>query len=157
MARPHGTKSIETPEKLLEYFEAYKKHTKDNPIRVQDYVGKDGSMVYREKERPLTIEGLQTWLFKNKIISTLQDYFMNRDGRYSDYVNVCHAIKNEIRQDQIEGGMAMIYNPSITQRLNGLAEKTETKGEHKLTVNADFNQIIQPPSESSEDTPLDKQ
>jgi uncharacterized protein YaaR (DUF327 family) len=39
----------------------------------------------------------------------------------------------------------------------GWTDKHETKGEHKLTVNADFNQIIQPPSESSEDSPLDKQ
>ena len=32
---------------------------------------------------------------------------------------------DEIRQDQIEGGMSGIYNPSITQRLNGLTDKSE--------------------------------
>ena len=31
-----------------------------------------------------------------------------------------------MRQDQIEGGMAGMYNPSITQRLNSLVEKTQT-------------------------------
>jgi hypothetical protein len=30
-----------------------------------------------------------------------------------------------IRQDQIEGGMVGQFNPSITQRLNSLTEKTD--------------------------------
>jgi hypothetical protein len=38
-----------------------------------------------------------------------------------------------IRQDQIEGGMVGQYNPSITQRLNGLTEKTDvTTGGDKI-------------------------
>lgn len=155
MARPFGTKAIKTPEELWKYFCEYQKETKGKPIKKMVFVGKDGVKDYEERERPLTIEGLQNWLFRKGIISTLQDYFMNRDERYSDYVNICHAIKSEIRQDQIEGGMAMIYNPSITQRLNGLVEKTETKGEHKLSVSADFNQIIQPTQEPGKDTQLD--
>jgi len=31
MARPSGTKNIETPEKMWDYFLAYKKNVKDNP------------------------------------------------------------------------------------------------------------------------------
>ena len=34
-------------------------------------------------------------------------------------------IEDEIRTDQIEGGMVGQFNPSITQRLNGLTEKTD--------------------------------
>ena len=35
------------------------------------------------------------------------------------------GIKKAIRRDQIEGGMVGQYNPSITQRLNNLTEKTD--------------------------------
>jgi hypothetical protein len=118
-------KYIETPEKMWEYFEQYKKETKSNPIQVQDYVGKDAEMVYRTKERPLTIDGFEVWLFKKGIISDLSNYFANSDNKYSEYSTICSHIKKEVRTDQIEGGMAGIYNPSITQRLNNLVERQE--------------------------------
>ena len=125
MARPKGTKNIETPEKMWEIFLAYKKQTKENPIKVQDYVGKDGSPVWREKERPLTIEGFECYCFENSIISDLSHYFANTNNKYSDYLTICSRIKKMVRKDQIEGGMSGIYNPSITQRLNNLIEKVE--------------------------------
>lgn len=118
-------KYIETPEKMWEYFETYKNWVKSNPIQVQDYVGKDAEMVYRTKERPLTIDGFECWCFDNGIISDLSQYFANTEQRYTDYQTICYAIKKAVRTDQIEGGMAGIYNPSITQRLNNLTEKTE--------------------------------
>lgn len=117
-------KYIETPDKLLELFQEYKKWVKNNPIHVQDYVGKDAEMVYREKERPLTIDGFECYLFDKGIIGDLSHYFANTDNRYSDYLTICSRIKKAVRTDQIEGGMAGIYNPSITQRLNNLAENT---------------------------------
>jgi hypothetical protein len=125
MARPKGTKNIETPEKLWEIFLAYKNYVKENPIKVQDYVGKDGDAVYRDKERPLTIEGFECYCFENEIIGDLSHYFANTGSRYSDYVTICSRIKKVVRNDQIEGGMVGIYNPSITQRLNNLIEKVE--------------------------------
>ena len=72
------------------------------------------------------MEGFETYLFNKAIIGDLSHYFCNLDGRYQDFVAICHAIKKAIRQDQIDGGMAGIYNPSITQRLNNLIERTET-------------------------------
>ena len=125
MARPKGTKNIETPEKMWEYFETYKKWVKSNPIQVQDYVGKDAEMVYRTKERPLTIDGFECWCYDNEIISDLSQYFANTEQRYTDYQTICSRIRKAVRTDQIEGGMAGIYTPSITQRLNNLTEKTE--------------------------------
>ena len=125
MARPKGTKNIETPEKMWEYFETYKKWVKENPIKVQDYVGKDAEMVYRTKERPLTIDGFECWCFDNEIISDLSQYFANTEQRYTDYQTICSRIRKAVRADQIEGGMAGIYNPSITQRLNNLVERQE--------------------------------
>ena len=118
-------KYIETPEKMWEYFESYKKWVKSNPIKVQDYVGKDAEMVYRTKERPLTIDGFECWCYDNEIISDLSQYFANTEQRYTEYQTICSRIRKAVRTDQIEGGMAGIYNPSITQRLNNLTERTE--------------------------------
>lgn len=118
-------KYIETPEKMYELFEAYKVATKKNPFLIQDYVGKDGEMVYRERERPLTFEGFYDYCYEN--IGCIDQYFENRDNRYTEYVAICSRIKKLIRKDQIEGGMASIYNASITQRLNGLADKSEVE------------------------------
>jgi hypothetical protein len=120
-------KYIETPEKMWEYFEAYRQKVKSNPILVQDFVGKDGDEVNRKKERPLTLEGFEVWCFENDIISDLSDYFENKQERYKEYVPICRTIRKTIRNDQIEGGMSGIYNPSITQRLNGLTDKSEVR------------------------------
>lgn len=139
MARPFGTKNIETPEKMWEYFEKYCQQLKGNPIKVQDYVGKDGMKVDRERERPLTLEGFENYCWEYGIISDLSDYFENKDKRYSDYVPICRAIKKTIRNDQIEGGMVGIYNPSITQRLNNLVEKTDTNTTGDITITVKYD------------------
>lgn len=125
MARPFGTKKIESPEKLWEYFEAYRVKIKADPFKVKDWVGKDAYEVERLKEKPLTMEGFECYLFEEGIISDLSHYFSNQGGAYSDYLAVCSHIKKTIRADQIGGGMAGLYNASITQRLNGLVEKSE--------------------------------
>ena len=121
------TKLIETPEKLLQLFTEYKEWVKDNPILIEDYVGKDADRIYREKPRALTMEGFECYLFDRSIISDLGHYFSNKDERYTDYITICTHIRKSIRSNQIEGGLAGIYNPSITQRLNGLVEKQEQK------------------------------
>lgn len=118
-------KYIESPEKMWDYFLQYKQYVKDNPITVKDWVGKDATDVYREKERPLTIDGFECWCYDNEIISDLSQYFANTEQRYTEYQTICSRIRKAVRTDQIEGGMAGIYNPSITQRLNGLVEKSE--------------------------------
>lgn len=118
-------KKIESPEKLKEYFLQYEKETKANPFKVKDWVGKDAELVEREKERPLTIEGFECWLMDEGIIEDLGDYLRNKDGRYEEFATICTYIKKMVRKDQVEGGMAQIFNASITQRLNGLTEKQD--------------------------------
>jgi hypothetical protein len=132
-------KYIESPDKMWELFTTYKNEVKQDFILVQDFVGKDGDEVNRKRERPLTLEGFECWCFDNDIISDLSQYFANTEGRYKDYQTICSRIRKSIRRDQIEGGMAGIYNPSITQRLNGLVDKIHEDGnkEVKITVRGD--------------------
>jgi hypothetical protein len=127
MARPEGTKNIKTPEELWEHFCNYRNLIKSNPIIVVDFVGSKGNRDERPKERPLTIEGFENYLEDMDVIGQLSHYFANTDNKYSNYLTICSRIKRSVRQDQIEGGMAGIYNPSITQRLNGLVEKTQNE------------------------------
>lgn len=131
MARPKGTKYIKTPEIMWDLFEDYKLAVKGKPILQHDFVGKDAESVRREKERPLTFEGFQNFVEDTGLIGVIEQYFENRGNRYEDYIGVCSRIKRKIRQDQIEGGMAGIYNPSITQRLNNLTERTDITSKDK--------------------------
>ena len=73
---------------------------------------------------PLTYEGFKRYC--RNYHGEAQHYFENTDNYYDDFCDVCRAIKEEIREDQITGGLLGIYNPSITQRLNGLADKVES-------------------------------
>jgi hypothetical protein len=115
-------KYIETPEKLWQMFEAYKTRTIENP-RVIDKALQSGKVVQEKLRVPLTYEGFETYCYEQGV--TVDHYFRNTNKAYEDYCGVCQRVKKIIRQDQIEGGMVGQYNPSITQRLNNLTEKTD--------------------------------
>jgi DNA polymerase II small subunit/DNA polymerase delta subunit B len=112
-------KYIETPEKLFELFEEYKKNLKPREIQKATATGVKSEF----HKPPLTLEGFEVFGFSKGV--TLDHYFRNTNGAYEEYCAICLRIKKEIRQDQIEGGMVGQFNPSITQRLNGLTEKTD--------------------------------
>jgi hypothetical protein len=116
-------KYIETPEVMAQLFEDYKNECKTNPRKKHVFVGKDGTSDYELLERPLTIEGFRVYCYDK--IGCVKQYFDNPDKRYNEYVTICSHIREVIRRDQIEGGMVGQYNPSITQRLNGLKESIE--------------------------------
>lgn len=137
-------KYIETPEKMWELFKEYRTHEKGSPILVKDWVGKDGDEVCREKETPLTMEGFECYLFEKEIIGDLGDYFSNKNNAYTDYSTICRAIRMSIRHDQIRGGMAQIYNPSITQRLNGLVDKTAADDTKEITIKVKYEKKDKP-------------
>jgi len=138
-------KYIETPEKMYELFEAYKASRKPREIQKATVKG----VVSEFHMPPLTMEGFDIFVMNYEGIESkgVDQYFINKDGAYSAYLGICSRIKREIRNDQIEGGMVGQYNPSITQRLNNLTEKTDvTTGGDKLNqpvtvriVNGDSN------------------
>jgi hypothetical protein len=114
-------KYIETPDKMLELFEAYVKHTKSTPRIIEKATNKG---IQQEKHYPpLTMAGFEVYCFEQG--SDCHNYFDNAENRYAEYKTICSRIKKVIRRDQIEGGMVGQYNPSITQRLNSLTEKTD--------------------------------
>ena len=123
-------KYIETPEKLYELFEAYKAQRKPREIQKATATGVKSEW----HTPPLTMEGFENYC--EEVVGCVHQYFVNQDNAYNEYLNICSRIKRLIRQDQIEGGMIGQYNPSITQRLNGLTEKTDV-----TTNGKDFGRI----------------
>lgn len=127
----HPTRIFENTDALNKAWEEYKEDLKlqaNEWIRVQ-YVGKDGQKKEDPVKVPYTFEGFKRFCRKN--YGEIEQYFTNQGGYYDDFVGICHAIKDEIRENQIIGGLLGFHNPSITQRLNNLAETTNGKLEIK--------------------------
>ena len=137
----HPTRIFKSAEELEKAFEEYKlfleKESKEW-VKVQ-YVGKDGDRREDPQKVPMTMEGFERYCYKNH--GKVDQYFHNKDGYYEDFVTICSHIKKEIRENQIIGGLLGFYNPSITQRLNGLTEKVETDNTHKgkIEITLDLN------------------
>ena len=136
-----------TEDQFIELFIEWKQYLENNPIKKQVFVGKDGRHDYELIPRPYTLEGFLN--FAEEKVCNVHQYFENREGRYSTYVDICTRIKRVIRQNQIENGLAGLYNPSITQRLNNLTEKTDvtTNGE---AINEIKISIIRPDTKELE-------
>jgi hypothetical protein len=129
----HPTRIFKTPDDLLKVWKEYKDDLKIKEKEWQkvQYVGKEGVRVTDSVKIPYTFEGFKRYCWDNSI-GDISEYFLNREGYYDDFTIICSRIKNEIRENQIIGGMNGFFNPSITQRLNGLADKTENKTELKI-------------------------
>lgn len=123
MAKVGRPRNLDSPEQLYELFTKYKEDVKANPRIKSVFGGKEFEERAEPLERPLTMEGFEIYCWDK--VGEIEDYFYNRDKRYSEFTAVCSHIKKEIRRDQIEGGMVGQYNPSITQRLNNLKEQVE--------------------------------
>jgi hypothetical protein len=124
MAKVGRPRNLDSPEQLSELFDKYKADVKANPRIKSVFGGKEFEERAEPLERPLTLEGFELFCYDE--VGMVEQYFKNTDKRYEEFVPICTRIRKAIRQDQIEGGMVGQYNPSITQRLNGLTEKVES-------------------------------
>lgn len=121
----HPTRIFRSPDELELAWKAYKDHLireASKWLKVQ-YVGKEGQRMTDELKLPYVMEGFEVFCYNN--YGCVEQYFKNQGGYYEEFVPICSHIKKEIRENQVTGGMLGVYNPSITQRLNNLVEKTE--------------------------------
>ena len=123
MAKVGRPRNLDSPEQLYELFIKYKEDVKANPRIKSVFGGKEFEERAEPLERPLTMEGFELFCWDE--VGQVEQYFKNIDKRYEEFIPICSRIRKEIRRDQIEGGMVGQYNPSITQRLNGLKEQVE--------------------------------
>lgn len=119
-------KNIDSPETLWNLFQGYiiDLKSKENEWLKVQYVGKEGIRETDALKLPLTFEGFKRYCWDVEI-GCIEHYFKNTDKKYEDFCHICSRIKNSIRENQITGGLVGVFNPSITQRLNGLAEQSE--------------------------------
>ena len=121
----HPTRIFKEPEAMQiawdEYLADLKKQSNEW-LKIQ-YVGKDGNRKEDGVKVPKTLEGFKRFCYKK--YGEIGQYFKNQDNIYNNFIPICSRIREEIREDQILGGLLGFYNPSITQRLNGLIEKVE--------------------------------
>ncbi len=141
MAKLGRPKSIATPEDFWTHFVNYKNKVKSEPfykieqkkgtvVMAKGYDGEaPADLVEIPMEKPLTMEGFENYLCDIDVMkgADATDYFENKDNRYADFIPVCKRVKRTIREDQITGGMVGAYNPSITQRINNLVEKSQVE------------------------------
>lgn len=126
-------KYIKDPDLFWDYFLAYKKNVKDNPRIKIEYVGKDGYRVETPIERPLIIEGFFAFC-KTHFNVDINRYWFNVGGAYDDYVSIITRVRDEIRAEQIDGGMTGSYNSNLTARVAGLVDKQETEIKGGLNI-----------------------
>lgn len=138
MGNIHPTRIFENELELSKAWKEYKESLNEQAkewLKVQ-YVGKDGQRVTDGLKVPMTLEGFKRFCREN--YGEVGQYFNNQDGLYADFIAICSHIKEEIRENQIIGGLLGIYNPSITQRLNNLVEKVQEDGEKNLTIKVEY-------------------
>ena len=130
----HPTRVFRSPDELEIAWKAYKEDLiiqANDWLKVQ-YVGKDGMRMTDELKLPYTMDGFEVFCYEN--YGDVENYFRNKDGYYDDFTAICSHIKKVIRANQITGGMLGVFNTSITQRLNNLAENTKTELKGTLNV-----------------------
>ena len=129
----HRKMNYKEDKEMWAHFVEYREHIQSSPRTKVEYVGKDGDRVETPLRVPLTIEGFENYVYE-KYSMNIHDYLYSKDERYIPFSTICTRIKSVIRQDQIEGGMVGQYNASITQRLNGLADKQEIEDKREPPV-----------------------
>ena len=121
MANKGKPRNIDSPEELYNLFEHYSIDCKSRIRRIPKATVK--GVVYEDHIPPLTIDGFKTYCNKNKC--DINNYWNNVRDSYSEFATIVTRIKEEIRNDQIEGAIVGQYNNNIVARLNGLKENSD--------------------------------
>jgi hypothetical protein len=115
-------RQIKHAEDLWKLFLDYKLYCKQNPKLI--CTASLGKLVQVPHEKPLTLEGFETYCHTLGI--SICNYMEQRNGdAYADFYEVVTYIRMQIRGEQIEGAMIGQYNGNIVARVNQLAERSE--------------------------------
>lgn len=132
---PGRPKIFATPnelwDKAIEYFDwananPWKKH---EAVKAGDHFGENVSVPI---ERPLSYEGF--CLFANIDDNTWDRYCKGEN--YKEYWGVAHKIRKVIDNQQFEGAMVGAFNPQVSMRKLGMAERHDitSKGDRITNV-----------------------
>lgn len=114
-----------TAEDIWAEFSEYVAFVERNPIELPMHVvkgnkreeGKGGKVA-----RPLTLEGFVTFA---GVCQSWRDFARYQCERGAEFSAVITRVRECVRDNQISGGMAGIYNSNLTARLNGLTDRQD--------------------------------
>lgn len=121
------SKAFGSPIELFGHFIEYCESVDGNVWHKVDFRGKDAERVDIPMIMPYTWDGFDNYLFMKGIISNLDDYKSNKEGRYADFADIVTRIGKIITDRKLTGATLNIFNVNIVARELGLADKTETK------------------------------
>lgn len=122
---------FKTPQQLYDKFVEYVRTVDAMPIRVAQSVKQKGRSSGENKENyvnlvahPLSLT--EFCLFAG--ISNWSDFKTHKRNRTKYFAIVIARIEAYLRNQQVNGAMAGLYNANIVARLNGITERTELTG-----------------------------
>lgn len=124
-----------SPTLLWEEALAYFKDCDDNPIEIEDWVGKDAVSVTRKKPLPYTLGGFCIWVGASR--NWWKEFRSAREAdKDEDFLAIIARIDEIIFTQQYNGAAGGLYQQNIVARALGLVEKSDTavKMDVKATV-----------------------
>lgn len=132
-------KTFNTPEELEKYINEYFDKIDSNPILTKDWVGRDADEVYREMQRPYTVEGL--CLHLNIDRKTLLNY-QKADG-YEEFFHIITRAKRRITEQMVTFSLAGGYNAGLAKFL--LTNNTEYKDKSEVAQSGSLTLVNSQP------------
>lgn len=129
MKSVHPRLNIETPELLWQLACDYFAKVDNEKAMIHQLVkggNLAGKLIPIPTEQPYTWQAFEVFLREKEIISSLQAYKTNKDGRYDDYQPVIRDIGNVIFQKNFNGAATGELDAGIITRQLSLANKEET-------------------------------
>lgn len=115
MARP---RLFDHPDQIWGLFLKYKAHIKANPITKREYVGRDGIPVDTPLPTAMTLDGFGCFCWEH-----WGDISHYMKGDYDEFSQIIARIRQEVRDNQVSGALAGVFNSNLTARLNSISEK----------------------------------
>lgn len=111
---------FKTAEELAKAFEEYKEFVNAHPYEITTIV--KGKEFVNRVPHPYTLCGFMVFI---DTCREWYDWAKYTKTRGEDFCGVVTRIETEVRENQVGGGMAGIYNSNLTARLNGLTDKKD--------------------------------
>ena len=121
---------FKTAKELAKAFEDYKEFCDSHPFEIVTEF--KGEKSVRTIPHAYTLCGFMVFIDS---MSEWCDWKRYTKERGEDFLGVITRIETEIREHQVVGGVAGVYNSNLTARLNGLTDKKDvTSGGKKLDL-----------------------
>lgn len=122
---------VKSAKHLSDLFAEYVEFAQQHPIELPQTIVKGNNRTEGrggKVERPLTLQGFMAFV---GLGYTWTDFKSHYKEKGEDFSAVITRIETSVRSQQIEGGLAGVYNSNLTARLNGLTDKQDVTSQGK--------------------------